>query len=60
VRYTHDGTGDIPAVHVERVQPRHHIRPGAEMDLDIDIEGEDAPRVRASSAASLHPSMTPP
>ncbi|KAJ7788344.1 hypothetical protein B0H14DRAFT_262244 [Mycena olivaceomarginata] len=30
------------------------------MDLDIDIEGEDAPRVRASSAASLHPSMTPP
>lgn len=43
VRYTHGGTGDIPAVPFERVQPRYHIRPGAEMDVDIDIEGEDAP-----------------
>ncbi|KAJ7633760.1 hypothetical protein B0H17DRAFT_511418 [Mycena rosella] len=45
----------FPPVPVERVQPRYRVHPGEEMDVDIDIEGEAAPRVRVSSAASLHP-----
>ncbi|KAF7328535.1 hypothetical protein MVEN_02541000 [Mycena venus] len=50
----------FPPVPAERVQSRYHVHPGEEMDVDIDIEGEAAPRVRVSSAASLHPSLTPP
>jgi hypothetical protein len=40
---------------VERVQSRYQINPAEEMDVDIDIDGEAAPRVRAPSTASLHP-----
>ncbi|KAF7336205.1 hypothetical protein MVEN_02168300 [Mycena venus] len=41
----------VPPVPVEHVQLCYHVHPGEEMDIDIDIEGKDAP---------LHPSLMPP